>query len=139
MHVPPHGLLPHQPPFLFIDEVLSCDDTSVRARRRFRPDEDFFRGHFPGRPLVPGVLLIEALAQTFAYLALSRAPDALVYLTGVDRARFRRPVLPDQVVEFYVQLTGVRLGLMSGKGEARVDGTKVADAHLTGLVTPRET
>lgn len=134
----PGDLLPHAPPFLFIDEVLACDDTSVRARRRFRPDEEFFRGHFPGRPIVPGVLLVEAMAQCFAYLALRRAPGALVYLTGVDRARFRKPVLPGQVVELTVQLTGSTLGLVNAKAEARVDGAKVADAHLIGRVTPRE-
>lgn len=134
----PHEVLPHKPPFLYIDEVLRCTDTEVCARRKFAADEDFFRGHFPGQPLVPGVLLIEAMAQTFAYLALLRGRGVGVHLTGVDRARFRRPVLPEQEVEITVEVKDVRLGLYRAKGLARVDGVKVADALLTGRVLSEE-
>jgi len=130
----PHALLPHKPPFLFIDAVTEVSDNAIRAHRTFRPDEDFFRGHFPDRPIVPGVLLIEAMAQAFAYLIM-RAPDRNlegVYLTGVDRARFRAPVLPGDRVEITVEIQGERLGLVTAKAEALVDGKKVADARLTG-------
>ncbi len=134
-YVPPEGLLPHRPPFLFIDEVLACDAQSARALRTFRPDEDFFRGHFPGRPIVPGVILLESMAQTFAYMALAAAPGVKgVFLTGIDRARFRKPVLPGECVEITVRLEGSRMGLMLGRAEARVGNVKVADARLSGVV-----
>jgi 3-hydroxyacyl-[acyl-carrier-protein] dehydratase len=128
----PTDLLPHRPPFLFIDEVLECTSTFARACRQFRADESFFRGHFPGQPIVPGVLLLEGMAQTFAYLALHGDAEAAVYLTGVDRARFRRPVLPGQVVEFAVRLEDRRLGVVRARAEATVAGARVADATLMG-------
>ncbi len=125
-------ILPHKPPFLFIDEVLACEEGLVRAVRTFRPDEDFFRGHFPGRPIVPGVLLLEAMAQTFAYWGLRKHGVKVVYLTGVDRARFRKPVLPGDRVEMEVRIEGAHLGLVSARAEARVGGARVADARLVG-------
>ncbi len=133
---PAGELLPPRPPFLFLDEVLECDESHVRAVRTFRPDEDFFRGHFPGRPIVPGVLLVEAMAQAFAYWGLTFQKAGAVYLTGVDRARFRRPVLPGDRVELVVRVEGARLGLVSARAEATVAGAKVADARLTGRFEP---
>ena len=128
----PHDLLPHAPPFLFLDDVIDIAEHRITARRTFRPDEEFFKGHFPGRPIVPGVLLIEAMAQAFAYLVMKDRPLDGVYLTGVDRARFRAPVLPGQEVVLTVEIEGERLGLVKAKAEARVAGQKVADARLTG-------
>ncbi|MBI5509259.1 MAG: 3-hydroxyacyl-ACP dehydratase FabZ [Deltaproteobacteria bacterium] len=130
----PTELLPHRPPFLFVDRVLALDADSVRTARTFRPEEDFFRGHFPGNPIVPGVLLVEAMAQAMALLATHRHPGQQVYLTGIDRARFRQPVLPGQEVELSVRVEGVRLGVFRAKAEAQVAGVRVADAVLSGLV-----
>jgi 3-hydroxyacyl-[acyl-carrier-protein] dehydratase len=129
----PTDVLPHRPPFLFIDRVLECTDTSIRAVRTFRPDEEFFAGHFPGNPIVPGVLLVESMAQALAYLALRHEGTKAVYLTGIDRARFRKPVLPGHEVEIEVHVDGIRMGLISARGEARVGGAKVADAKLSGF------
>ena len=100
--------------------------------RTFRPDEDFFRGHFPQRPIVPGVLLVEGMAQAFAYLMIHHHQVKGVFLTGIDRARFRRPVLPGDKVIFTVEVQGQRLGLVSCRAEARVGEHKVADARLSG-------
>ena len=129
---PANEILPHKPPFIFIDEVLVCDDTHVVAARTFRPEEDFFRGHFPDRPIVPGVLLLEGMAQTFAYWGLRYQRARAVYLTGVDRARFRKPVLPGDRVEFEVRVEGARLGLVSARAQANVGGVRVADGRLSG-------
>jgi len=128
----PIEVLPHRPPLVLVDEVLECTENTIRAIRTFREDEDFFKGHFPGNPIVPGVLLIEGMAQTFAYLAMTQAGTHAVYLTGIDRARFRKPVRPGDTVEFSVSFGSQRLGLITGKGEARVDGVRVASAKLTG-------
>jgi 3-hydroxymyristoyl/3-hydroxydecanoyl-(acyl carrier protein) dehydratase len=124
------GLLPHRPPFLLIDEVLECTDTFVRAVRRFRPDESFFAGHFPGRPIVPGVLLIEAMAQALACLALARIPAAEVYLTGVERVRFRQRVLPGDLVELTVQHEEDHFEMVRARAQARVRGHRAAEAIL---------
>ena len=132
MQPDPAALLPHAPPFLFIDEVTAMDESSVVARRTFRADEAFFAGHFPGRPIVPGVLLLEAMSQAFAYLVLARHAAENVYLTGVDRARFRTPVLPGHTVELRVEILSQRMGLVVAKAQALVEGRKVADARLTG-------
>lgn len=136
-HPNPHALLPHKPPFLFLDEVIELTPTSLQAARTFRPEEDFFRGHFPERPIVPGVLLVEGMAQAFAYLMIHHHQTEGVYLTGIDRARFRKPVLPGHRVVFTVQVEGQRLGLVHCKAEARVDGHKVADARLSGRAMER--
>jgi len=132
-HTPPSEVLPHRPPFLFLDEVVELTEETVRAVRTFRPDEAFFAGHFPGRPIVPGVILLEAMAQAFAYMAMKLGGLKGVYLTGVDRARFRKPVLPGEKIEITVRVQGGRMGLLSAKAEVRVAGTKVADARLTGF------
>jgi len=132
----PTEILPHRPPFLFIDKVVSVDHEHVVAVRRFRPEEEYFKGHFPGHPIVPGVLLIEAMAQALAILAMHREPDVQVFLTGVDRARFRKPVLPNQEVELSIRVEGIRMGIVRAKAEARVAGERVADAILHGFVAP---
>ena len=129
----PNEVLPHREPFIFIDEVLECTDTFIRATRTFGPEEDFFRGHFPGDPIVPGVILVEAMAQSFAYLCLL-GDTASVYLTGIDRARFRQPVRPGETVEFRVHFEQERMGLLLASAEAYVGETKVAQARLTGAV-----
>ena len=130
----PTEILPHRPPFLFIDRVLSMDAERIVAVRKFRPDEDYFRGHFPGNPVVPGVLLLEAMAQAMAILTMQGDPGRQVYLTGVDRARFRKPVHPGAEVELAVELEGARMGIVRARAQARVAGARVADATLSGFV-----
>ncbi|MBN1960753.1 MAG: 3-hydroxyacyl-ACP dehydratase FabZ [Deltaproteobacteria bacterium] len=125
-------ILPHQEPFLFIDEVLICKEDYVVAVRTFRIEEDFFAGHFPGRPIVPGVLLIEGMAQTFAYWGLRNKRSKAVYLTGIDRARFRKPVLPGDQVQFEVHVESSHMGLVSASAKAKVNSSRVAEACLTG-------
>lgn len=129
---PVRSVLPHREPFLFIDRVLHLSDHRIVATRLFRDDEFFFAGHFPGQPIVPGVLLVEGLAQTMAYYALVNRPASRIYLVGIDRARFRSTVPPGTEVTFEVQVGEERFGISTGEGQARVGERKIADARLKG-------
>src|SRR5260370_12462017 len=129
---PVRSVLPHREPFLFIDRVLHLSEGTVVAVRTFREDELFFAGHFPGQPIVPGVLLVEGLAQTMAYFALVNRPATRIYLVGIDRARFRSTVWPGSEVTFRVRIDNERLGIMTGRGQASVGERRVADAPLMG-------
>jgi 3-hydroxyacyl-[acyl-carrier-protein] dehydratase len=127
------------PPFAWIDEVLACEHDHLVAVRTFRADEYFFRGHFPGRPMVPGVFLLEAMAQCFAHLALSRgvaSGSGALSLTGIERARFRRPVLPGERVDLEVRVDGEEGGVLTVSTHARVGEARVAEARLSGRLVP---
>lgn len=132
----PIDVLPHRPPFLFLDRCLRCDDTEVIAERRFGPDEPFFAGHFPGMPVVPGVILIEALAQTLGYAALRARPGETVMLTGVEKCRIRRPVRPGETVRFTVTVVKRRLSLVVADGTAHVGDDLALSARILGYVGP---
>jgi 3-hydroxymyristoyl/3-hydroxydecanoyl-(acyl carrier protein) dehydratase len=129
---PVRSVLPHREPFLFIDRVLELSEDSVVAVRTFREDEPFFAGHFPGHPIVPGVLLVEGMAQAMAYCALVNRPATRIYLVAIDRARFRSPVLPGSEVTFRVRIDGERFGITTGHGQVSVGERRVADAILRG-------
>lgn len=129
-------LLPHRFPFLLIDRVLSCDvGKRLTALKNVSVNEPFFQGHFPGHPVMPGVLVIEALAQASGALVQLSARDdpnqpALFYLVKIDKARFSRIVVPgDQLIlEVEQKRTLKRMGLFWG--QAKVDGQVVAEAEL---------
>src|SRR5690242_10101888 len=97
-HGPPlpdvRTVLPHREPFLFVDHVLEIGERRIVAVRTFPPEEPFFAGHFPERPVVPGVILVEGLAQTMAYLVLVQRAAPQVFLAGIERARFHAAVEP---------------------------------------------
>ncbi len=129
----PIQLLPHRPPFLFVDELVELDGgVSVRARWHLTGQEWFFAGHFPSEPVVPGVLQIEALAQTgaCAVLAEERFAGRIPYLTGVDGAKFRRPVRPGDTLD--MEVTFGRLSSRGGRGHgtATVAGGLTCEADL---------
>jgi len=125
--------IPHRPPFLFVDRVEIIEERVSAVGVKFvSPDEPFFAGHFPGQPIMPGVLILEAMAQTCAALAMSQ-PDfagrSAVFI-GIDRAKFRSPVLPGQTLKFAVRLNKLaRAGRASG--EAFADGKPAAEAAMT--------
>ncbi len=124
----PIDLLPHRPPFLFVDELTELTPGErVRGLWRLTGDEWFFPGHFPERPVVPGVLQIEALAQTgaCAVLAEEKFAGKIPYLTGVNGAKFRRPVEPGDTLE--MEVTFGRLSSRGGKGT----GTATVDGEIT--------
>ncbi|MGH7806741.1 MAG: 3-hydroxyacyl-ACP dehydratase FabZ [Thermodesulfobacteriota bacterium] len=128
-------LIPHREPFLFVDSVLEMEPgTRIVASKRFEPDEDFFKGHFPGVPIVPGVIIIESLAQTGAILLYASQPEELKgkqpALVGLENVRFRRPVLPANEVRLQVQILKKRTQMWRMKGEAFIGETKVSEAEI---------
>lgn len=131
--------IPHRDPFLFVDEVIELEDkVSIKAKRTFTDKQDFFRGHFPDYPIVPGVILTEALAQTGGILVnycfkeeLKESGFTNAFLMGVNNCKFRKPVLPNQEITLCVELTKRRSRLLFFRGEAFVDGAKVAEADIS--------
>jgi 3-hydroxyacyl-[acyl-carrier-protein] dehydratase len=138
----PTELLPHRPPFLFIDEILDLvPGESARARWHVDPEAAFFAGHFPGNPILPGVIIVEALAQTGALAALADPGTAgkLALFGGIGQARFRRVVRPGEDLVLETTLTRRRGPLGQGAGTASVDGVTACTAELTfALVDPAE-
>jgi 3-hydroxyacyl-[acyl-carrier-protein] dehydratase len=130
----PTDLLPHRHPFLFVDEILDLvPGESARARWHVDPAAHFFAGHFPGNPILPGVIIIEALAQTGAIAALAE-PDTsgkLALFAGIGRARFRRVVRPGEELVLETRLTRRRGPLGAGEGTATVDGVVACSTELS--------
>jgi len=132
----PMDVIPHRPPFLFVDRCLTCSDDRIVAEYHFTGEEAFFAGHFPGTPVVPGVILIEGLAQSLAYLALRECDEDMVVLTGVEADKIRRPVRPGETVQYSVQVIRKRLKIVVAEGLVEVDGQRVLRAKLKGFVGP---
>jgi 3-hydroxyacyl-[acyl-carrier-protein] dehydratase len=130
-------ILPHREPFLLIDEVLELTPgIGAVARKHVRDDEWYLAGHFPGRPVMPGVLIVEALAQTGAVAVLSEEQNRgrIALFAGIDDCRFKRVVEPGDTLELRCELEKVRGPIGRGKAEARVDGQVVCRAMLTFAV-----
>ena len=127
-------IIPHRDPFLLIDEVLELEP-GVRAvaTKYLRPDEDWFRGHFPQAPVQPGVLTIEMLAQTGAVCVLSRPENKgkLAFFAGIDKARFRGQVLPGDTLRLEMEMNKNRGSVGIGKAVAYVGDKRVVTAELT--------
>lgn len=127
-------ILPHRYPFLLIDRVLQADAQRFRALKNVSVNEPQFQGHFPGHPIMPGVLLIEAMAQGSVAVVTQQPefrPGGLVFLVGVDEARFKKPVIPGDTLILEGELLNYRRGLGKVRVEARVEGELRAEATLT--------
>ena len=130
------SLLPHRYPFLLVDRVLDYRrDEYLTALKNVSFNEPFFTGHFPVRPVMPGVLIVEAMAQATGLLAMVSRPEevgekALYYFVGIDKAKFRKPVLSGDVLKLALKLQKVRRGIYYFLGQAMVDGKLVAEAEL---------
>ena len=130
-------ILPHREPFLLIDEILEVTPgVGAVARKTVREGEWYLRGHFPGRPIMPGVLIVEALAQTGAVAVLSEEENRgrLALFAGIDDCRFKRVVEPGDTLDLRCELEKVRGPIGRGKAEARVDGQVACRATLTFAV-----
>ena len=133
----PQNVIPHRPPFLFLDEVTLCEERSVIGHYTFSSADPIFAGHFPQRPLVPGVLMIEGAAQTLAYWALREHPNHWVLLTGVDRAKWTRTILPEETLEYHVDITRAKMGLVIASVEVFCGGETAMTAQIKGFLQAR--
>ncbi|NBW24106.1 MAG: 3-hydroxyacyl-[acyl-carrier-protein] dehydratase FabZ [Betaproteobacteria bacterium] len=134
--------LPHRYPILLVDRVIALEKgKSIKALKNVTINEPFFQGHFPYRPVMPGVLMLEALAQAAALLAfdaLGTGPseDLVYYFAGIDNARFKRPVEPGDQLMLDVEMVRMKAGIFKFNGSASVDGTLAVQAELTCAVRP---
>lgn len=127
------AILPHRYPFLLVDRILELEPgKSVVGLKQVSANEEFFQGHFPGYPIMPAVLIVEALAQTGAVGVLSLPQNAgkIVYFAGIDGFRFRRPVVPGDSLRLEVALDRLRSSFGRGAGKALVDGQIAAEGQL---------
>jgi 3-hydroxyacyl-[acyl-carrier-protein] dehydratase len=134
------GILPHRYPFLLVDRVLELEPERILALKNVTFNEPHFTGHFPGAPVMPGVLVIEAMAQAGGVLMLSDVPDRhekLIYFTGIDNCRFRRPVVPGDQLLLEVTLTKRRQRFAVLHGVARVGDELAAEADLSSALVDR--
>ncbi len=128
--------LPHRYPFLLVDRVLEIDDNvQIKAIKNVSINEPFFQGHFPKRPVMPGVLMLEVLAQAAALLVFSSQgttvdDDSVVYFVGIDGARFKRPVEPGDQLLLDVKVDRVKAGIYKFNAQAFVDGELAVEAQL---------
>jgi len=128
--------LPHRYPFLLVDRVLAIEPgKSIHAYKNISINEEFFVGHFPHHPVMPGVLIMEALAQAAGILSfktMGSKPDAdsVFYFVGIDNARFKRPVVPGDQLHLHVNIARQKRGIWKYEAVARVDGETAAEAEL---------
>ena len=134
------AVMPHRYPFLLIDRVLEMEEGSLRAMKNVTINEPFFQGHFPGTPVMPGVLVVEAMAQAAGFLLLCQVEDRddkLIYFTGIDKCRFRKPVVPGDQLVFEVELVAKRSTFAKIKGRALVDDEIVCEAEMMSALANR--
>ena len=129
-------LIPHRYPFLLLDRVLEFEENKkIVTIKNVTINEPFFQGHFPGEPIMPGVLIVEAMAQSWGVLHFLSSPDSKatntdVRFIGIDKCRFRKPVVPGDQVKFELEAIALKRSIWKFKGSAFVDGQLVAEAEL---------
>jgi len=135
------SILPHRYPFLLVDRILEIEPGKrIVGLKNVTVNEEFFQGHFPGKPIMPGVLIIEAMAQVGGLLLLREVPDRekkLVYFMGIDEARFRKPVVPGDQLRFELEVLKRKAFTCKLQGKAFVEGTLVAEAVILSAMVDR--
>lgn len=133
-------ILPHRYPFLLIDRILELEDMRVVGLKNVSMNEPFFQGHFPGFPVMPGVLIVEAMAQAAAVLVLNRVEDRenkIVFFASISEAKFRRPVVPGDQLRIEVTFLKLKPSVAKVQGKATVDGQVVAEAEIVATLSDR--
>ena len=133
-------ILPHRYPFLLVDKVVDFTENKIRGIKNVTVNEPFFQGHFPGNPIMPGVLQLEAMGQLGGILLLNTIEDPKsiwVYFVAIDNARFKKPVIPGDVLELELEMTALRRSICKMSGKAFVDGNLVCSADLVASVVPK--
>jgi 3-hydroxyacyl-[acyl-carrier-protein] dehydratase len=135
-------LLPHRAPMLLIDRMIDIvPNASATGVKAVSMSEPFFAGHFPGQPIMPGVLIVEAMAQTAGALVMhslkAKAGDKVVYFMSIDKARFRHPVIPGDLLLLPVKMQKARMPVWRFSGEAYVNGKLCAEAEFTAMIAEK--
>jgi len=134
-------IIPHRYPFLLVDRIIECTDKRVIGIKNVTINEPFFQGHFPGKPIMPGVLIIEAMAQVGGVGALNIKDNLgkLAYFMSIKEAKFRKPVVPGDQLVMEIDIIKTKLSIMQARGVAKVNGEVVAEAEfMFAFVTPTE-
>ncbi len=133
--------LPHRYPFLLVDRILEIEaGKRIVGLKNVTHNEPFFQGHFPGHPIMPGVLIIEAMAQTAGVLSMQMVDDPaskVIYFMSIDRAKFRQPVVPGDQLRMELDVVKIRVPIMKLEGHAYVGEKKVAEALLTATIADK--
>jgi beta-hydroxyacyl-ACP dehydratase FabZ len=134
-------ILPHRYPFLLVDRILEIEPGKrIVGLKNVTANEEFFLGHFPGKPVMPGVLIVEAMAQVGGVLLLKDVPDRenkLVYFMGIDEARFRKPVVPGDQLRLELEVLRIKSSTCKLQGKAYVEGQLVAEAVVMSAMVDR--
>ena len=135
--------LPHRHPFLFVDKIESVvPGETIHAQKNVSINEDFFNGHFPNKAVMPGVLIIEALAQAagiLGFMTMNKTPEegSIYYFAGVDKVRFKNPVIPGEVIDLYATIRSEKKGIWKFDCKAEVSGKNVCDATILCADRPK--
>jgi 3-hydroxyacyl-[acyl-carrier-protein] dehydratase len=134
-------VIPHRYPFLLVDRVLEMEEEKITAYKNVTGNEEFFNGHFPGAPIMPGVLQVEALAQAGAILLMKQAVDNpeehLMVFTGIKNCKFRKQVVPGDQLKLEVELGTMRRNFVTMIGKATVDGEVTCELEASAAIVPK--
>lgn len=131
--------IPHRYPFLLVDRILEMDIENQRVigRKNVTINEEFFNGHFPGHPIMPGVLIVEGMAQCLGVLVMEGQINKVPYFAAIDGVKFKQPVKPGDTITYEVQVEKIRRNIVKASGVAFVDGVKVTEASFTFCIADK--